>query len=598
MKTTKNNLLRKMSFKSKLFLTYLLLILIPTVGSSIWIYQNLIQDMIKERNHVNNQQLLYAETDINNKIGEAEKIGYMVSVNTTLNDVLSPPYYDTVNWISIMNQTIKPMASWIEATTFNIGKFRILVEDDEVPESDFFTHSSSFINERWYQDMKNGTNQGSAYWRHDSAGQYYLYYALSSSSYNNSGAYLELMVTGSYLFESLQAKETLNSGILVVFNNQGQLLYRDTATALPQLPNKMDLLTSNGVRTNIVIDETRYSVMTKSIGLPDAILVSLTPNSVMMMHWTKSRNVFLIILTVSVTILAISAYLMAIFLMRRIKQIIVNIRKIQKGDFNIQIPVHGEDEIDMVGHNINVMAYKINDLIERVYKTEIAQREAELYALQAQINPHFLFNALETMRMMAEYNDQDEIAEAITALGSIMRYSISHSQKKQTFVWKELEHLNDYLKVQNLMHNGRIRLNIDFSERIYRLPIPSFIFQPIVENAIKHGFRNQKGNLVISIAISERDSVYLCRISDNGTGMDEERLRFIQRRLHEDVDEVSTLRPSESGGVGLLNIQQRIRFNYGKNYGIEIDSGLSGTVVSIRFPDIIGGDSRVQHADH
>lgn len=569
-----------MSFKSKLFLTYLLLILIPTVGSSIWIYQNLIQDLVKERNHVNNQQLLYAETDINNKIDEAEKIGYMVSVNTTLNDVLSQPYYDTVTWISIINQTVKPMASWIEATTYNIGKFRILVEDDEVPESDFFNHSSSFIKESWYQDMKAGTQQGKAYWRHDTAGQYYLYYALSSSSYSNNGAYLELMVRGSYLFESLQAKETLNSGIMVIQDNKGQLLYNDTETTMPQL------------------DHTDYSVLTKPIRLPDANLVSMTPNSVMMMHWTKSRNVFLVILAVSVTILAASAYLMAVFLMRRIKQILAGIRKIQKGDFDIEIPVHGEDEIDMVGHNINVMAYKINELIERVYKTEIAQREAELYALQAQINPHFLFNALETMRMMAEFNDQEELSEAITALGSIMRYSISHSEKKQTFVWKELEHLNDYLKVQNLMHNGRIQLLTDFSDRINRLPIPSFIFQPIVENAIKHGFRNQKGNLILSISITEYDGAYLCRIADNGTGMDKERLAFIQRMLKEDVDEVGTLRPSEGGGVGLLNIQQRIRFNYGKDYGLEIESGLSGTVVSIRFPDIIGGVPRVQHVNH
>ncbi|MCM3631056.1 hypothetical protein M3194_27450 [Paenibacillus glycanilyticus] len=90
----------------------------------------------------------------------------------------------------------------------------------------------------------------------------------------------------------------------------------------------------------------------------------------------------------------------------------------------------------------------------------------------------------------------------------------------------------------------------------------------------------------------------MCQIADNGTGMDKERLAIVQRRLKEDVDEVSIFRPSESGGVGLLNIQQRIRFNYGKNYGLEIDSGLSGTVVSIRFPDIIGGNSRVQPANH
>ncbi|WP_161410662.1 cache domain-containing sensor histidine kinase [Paenibacillus silvestris] len=576
-----------MSFKSKIFLTYLLLILIPTVGSSIWIYQNLIQDLVKERNHANNQQLLYAETDINNKIDEAEKIGYMVSVNTTLNDVLSQPYYDTVTWINIMNQSVKPMASWIEATTYTIGKFRILVEDDEVPESDFFNHSSSYAKQSWYLDMKSGTQQGKAYWRHDASGQYYLYYALSSSNYSNSGAYLELMVRGSYLFESLQVKETLNSGVMVVLDDKGKLLYSDTETALPQLPDQ-----------DTLIDDTDYSVLTEPIRLPGAVLVSMTPNSVMMTHWTKSRNVFLVILVVSVTILAISAYLMAVFLMRKIKQILAGIRRIQKGDFDIQIPVHGEDEIDIVGHNINVMAYKINELIERVYKTEIAQREAELYALQAQINPHFLFNALETMRMMAEFNDQEELSEAITALGSIMRYSITHSQKKQTFVWKELEHLNDYLKVQNLMHNGRIQLQTDFSDRINRLPIPSFIFQPIVENAIKHGFHNRKGNLIISISIKEYEGVYLCRIADNGTGMDKERLAFVQRILKEDVDEVGTLRPSEGGGVGLLNILQRIRFNYGKHYGLEIESGLSGTVVSIRFPDIIGGVPLVQYVNH
>ncbi|GLX67234.1 cache domain-containing sensor histidine kinase [Paenibacillus glycanilyticus] len=581
MKKKRINLLRKMSFKSKIFSTYLLLILIPIVGSSIWIYQNLIQDVSKERDYVNNQQLLYAETDISNKIDEAERIGYMISVNTTLNDVLTQPYYDAVDWISVMNKTVKPMASWIEATTSNIGSFRILVADDEVPESDFFTHASSLRQEPWFQDMKTGTEQGQAYWRHDASGQYFLYYPLSNSGYNNGGGYLELTVQGSYLFESFETKETLGSGMLVVLNNQGQLLYGGTATE--PFPKQMDLNASGSGSSNMTIEETDYSVMSKPIRLPDAVLVSLTPKSVMMMHWIKSRNVFFIILACSITILAISAYWMAIFLMRRIKQILINIRKIQKGDFNIQIPVHGEDEIDMVAHDINIMAFKINELIERVYKTEIAQREAKLYALQAQINPHFLFNALETMRMMAEYNDEEELSEAIAALGSIMRYSITHSQK-DTFVWKELEHLNDYLHIQNLLHNGRIQLDIDIPEPLHRLQVPSFIFQPIVENAIKHGFRNQTGILRIGISIENNDGILLCRISDNGTGMDAERLSIIGQRLKEEVDEVSTLQASENGGVGLLNLQQRIQFNHGKSFGLEIDSGAWGTVVTVRFP--------------
>jgi two-component system sensor histidine kinase YesM len=336
-----------------------------------------------------------------------------------------------------------------------------------------------------------------------------------------------------------------------------------------------------------------YRYVVKPIERLHASLVGLVPHSEIDSPWIKTRNVYLLLIVFLVIMLAAISFLLAGLLIRKIVRIVGNVRKIQNGNFQVRIPVHGEDEIDWLALNINSMAGQIDELINRVYKSQVSQKDAELKALQAQINPHFLFNTLETLRMMAETGDQPKLSDAITALGSIMRYNIYNGKEPVTLA-TEIEHIHDYVQIQNLLLNQRVSLDVSVPERLQSYRIPNLLLQPLVENCIIHGMKGIGGRrLSIEIVIEERLDQIHCAIMDNGRGIDPERLDEIRSQLLQPPDKRSPTAPDSdknketgrSGGIGLANVRDRIQYYFGPSSEMDLDSSREhGTVVTLTLP--------------
>lgn len=254
-------------------------------------------------------------------------------------------------------------------------------------------------------------------------------------------------------------------------------------------------------------------------------------------------------------------------------------RSVQEGNLSVKFPVRNRDEIGQLGLQFNRMIMRIDQLIKDIYDIEAKKNEAEIHALQNQINPHFMYNTLETIRMFAELNDDDSVADMLSAFGQLLRYSIGDVREKTT-VKAELEHVRHYVEILNYRYPNRFKLELHVEEPFYSVPTLKLLLQPIIENAIQHGFDDSKPVMNIVVQMDKTDQFHLIHIIDDGTGMPPE----VRERLNHSFNG-GGVSSSGRSGIGLRNVCERIKLHYGHNYGLQVLEGpFGGTEVVLKLP--------------
>ena len=250
-----------------------------------------------------------------------------------------------------------------------------------------------------------------------------------------------------------------------------------------------------------------------------------------------------------------------------------DISNFHEGDYEIGVYSNAHDEIGELNNNFVEMANYIQDLIERVYKSQLKEKEAQLQYLQSQINPHFLYNTLDSMRWMAVKARQYELAEQIEALSNLFRHALNQG-KQLTTVEQEVAHLRDYLTIQKYRFGERITTTIDVDEALLNCTVINLILQPLVENAIVHGLESKIEGGNIHIRVKKEGEYLLYIVEDDGVGTAQEEIR---RCLVE--------RKDSNNALALDNINQRIKCKYGEEYGISFYSEIGiGTKVEVKMP--------------
>ena len=312
----------------------------------------------------------------------------------------------------------------------------------------------------------------------------------------------------------------------------------------------------------------------------------LTSDPVAIPHIRSITNICFIIISLSIFF----PFIMVIAFTHRFNKRIMTLREVMHhvslGDYIIKETIQGDDELTDVFKDLQVMIQSIIRMDEEIYSAKIKQEQ--LYShqqrikyemLASQINPHFLYNTLETIRMKALSVEDKEVANAIKLLGKSMRHVLDNSLRTVS-LYSELEYIKMYLGIQHIRFGDRIRYDIQIEDSIdcknyYILPL---LLQPIVENAVSHGIETQTGYGKLEITIMYEDDKLVICVSDDGQGMTEEELEKLI--IHMKKEKLSTGR-----NIGLHNIYQRIRLFYGNEYGISIVSGINkGTKVSIYLP--------------
>jgi len=263
-------------------------------------------------------------------------------------------------------------------------------------------------------------------------------------------------------------------------------------------------------------------------------------------------------------------------------------RSVAAEDLNIPGVRISQDEISFLENSFQHMIRRIDELINNVYKETIYRRESELKVLQAQINPHFLFNVLDLLNWKALMARQTEISELVQSLSRLMEANMRIEEKTVT-VGRELDYIRDYFRIMSKKFGDRIALREEVDDEAAEEPIPKLLLQPLVENAIKHGFEYLDGGEIRLKAIVSGDRL-LMRVEDTGRGMTADRLREVRFMLEgaEAAPFWVAGEPSADKrrlGVGLINIAQRLRVVYGDQATILIKSGEGrGTSLDIQLP--------------
>lgn len=276
---------------------------------------------------------------------------------------------------------------------------------------------------------------------------------------------------------------------------------------------------------------------------------------------------------ISSLLLGLIIYLSTNLLLGRVKKLVKAMKQVKAGNIDVSVEVKSKDEFGELGSSFNHMTSRIHDLVETVYKIQIMEREAELKALESQINPHFLYNTLATISWVARKENPTEVVKITNSLAKFYRLVLSNGQTLIS-VKEEVDIVASYLYIQKVRFEDTLDVIYEIDESIYNNKIIKNILQPIVENALSHGIAEKRGHSTIIIKIKRYEDQLCFKIIDDGVGMSKIKLEQILS---------GTIKTTSGSGFAIKNIMERLRAYYGEDHSFEIFSRLGiGTVIAIR----------------
>lgn len=306
------------------------------------------------------------------------------------------------------------------------------------------------------------------------------------------------------------------------------------------------------------------------------IVVGVSLVSELMRRADEARKIYLLIaLALFMAALAL-AYLLSDEITKPVKSLEKSMKEVEKGNFAPAVmEVREENEIGHLRRNFNMMTEEIRKLMEQRDQEQQTKRKSELKALQAQINPHFLYNTLDSIIWMAEWGENQEVVLMTSSLAKLLRRSISNEQEAVT-VAEEVEYTETYLTIQKMRYKDKLEYEILVDPEILQKSVIKLILQPLVENAIYHGIKYKEGKGLIRIRGFRQNERMILQVQDDGKGMEPETLAHIFEKHTKDT---------RSNGVGLNNVNERIQLYYGDDYGISFRSSPGeGTEATITLP--------------
>lgn len=335
---------------------------------------------------------------------------------------------------------------------------------------------------------------------------------------------------------------------------------------------------------------------------PDWKVVSYIPLKKLYKEIGDLRQRLIFLCIAAVLILSILSLYIALDFINPINRLVKGMRKVQNGESDVAIKVDRRDEMGYLSNAFNKMAKEINHLVNWIYREQITRKEAELKALQSQINPHFLFNTLESINWMAQLNNVPEISETVSDLSSLMEASIGRDDRLISLA-EEILYTDKYISLLKRRFEDRLELVKNIEEAALKIKIPRLLIQPLIENAVYHGIDRCRGKGIIKLnAFMEKERLII-EVMDNGAGISQEELKELNDKLAMDNDTYfKLLSKKKSKSIGIENVNRRIKLFYGEEFGLKLQSEEGRyTQVVITVPvkhDDLGEGYYVQSSHH
>jgi two-component system sensor histidine kinase YesM len=393
--------------------------------------------------------------------------------------------------------------------------------------------------------------------------------------------------------------ETLDigkEGLVFIVNGQNELVYYPN---LEYLNRNVTEVTYKGIKlgrlnycANIQKIKDIY-FLSQPIGNTSWKIVYATlPSGKILEQFKKENRISLVMMAVWALLSAVLALLLSKSILEPINKIIKTMSKVGEGDFNISLPkIHNRD-LQVLVNSFDKMVERINTLMKNLVEKETEKTRTELKALQAQINPHFLYNTLEVIRGIARANRVYTIAEIAKALALLFRYSINRDNES-VMIKEEIEHVKNYIKIQKYRYGDKFTIEYQIEPELEECRIPKFIIQPLIENALYHGIETKigQGRIVIAIFRLQESTDACIKISDDGVGMPQTYVDFLNWKMGcASTDRVTEAKVDEDAapfkvGIGIINVNTRVKLNYGDRYGLKVSSvEHGGTTIEMIIP--------------
>ena len=407
-------------------------------------------------------------------------------------------------------------------------------------------------------------------------------YLASIKDYNKGGTSLGYLIinTSDFVLNDIFNKKNLDEyRYYVVVDGRGDPIYsynpNNYSMPIRFLSENLSNIDSYTIKS---VNNTKYAISYENIGNTDWRLISVTPVAEYLKDVNFIRNIIIIT--------GILSFLLAIYLNMRfsrnisypIYELIGNMIKVQNGDFNVQSKIISNDEIGQIQEIFNSMIYRIKGLINKVYEEEREKRYAELNALQAQMNPHFLYNTLNSVNCIAKLHNEEDISRIVVSLSDLLRISVS---KKGEYILlrEEVEYVNKYLIIQNIRYRDKFTAIFDIEDSLKEKKILKLLLQPLVENCIYHGLETLETKGEIRINAYEDKGDILIKVKDNGVGLEEDKLL----RMNEAF---KNYRDDNQESIGVRNVNARIKLHFADKYGLQFYNNIEGPglTVELRVP--------------
>lgn len=371
-----------------------------------------------------------------------------------------------------------------------------------------------------------------------------------------------------------------NGGYIYLMDSKGEIIWHP----------KYELIASGRVKENNLVaagyddgsreeifNGTRQTVVTKTVGYTGWKLVGVIKGTGISLNMLKTRLfiVFVILLIIFIVIL-INSYI-SFRVTNPIRELEKSVKALEEGNLDADIYMGGSYEVQHLGKSVQDMKFRIKGLMQDIVSEHEEKRKSEFDSLQAQINPHFLYNTLDIIVWQIENEKQSEAVHTVTALARFFRLSLGKGKNIVT-VKDEIDHVKNYLMIQHMRFKNKFDYEFDIAEDVLELPSLKLMLQPLVENAIYHGMEFMDGDGMIMVkAWRKEDELYLS-VADNGLGMTEDKVEMI-------LTGKSTSGNGRGSGIGVKNVNERIKLYFGEAYGLTIDSEPDeGTTVIIHLP--------------
>jgi len=593
---------RDMPIRNKLIISFLALIILPVVTIGIFSFYTSQRLLKQKTEQYTNDILMETGENVDVKLREIERISFQIVSNMTIQDALKKANmgikdeYEKIFVERAIDSQLKgfvPLYLDIAAVQVvslsgtvyyvNPGSVTIGISDSEKRIME--EHKGGAV---WF-----GTNPSSQTIR---VGR-----AINSIVNQELIGYEIIQIRESSVHDIYRRTDLFKSGDILITDLDGRIISHKDKSKLDEFIGDVAAgLTKDSIYnsfTTVGIDGTSNYVASRSINNGQWRMIAIIP--------TEQYEGDIILLRYWILGICGACCIMSLLLSLRISDSISRplrnlsemMNKVGKGNFDVSIQPYTNDEVGVLSEHFNKMVRQVQKLIQEVYQEQYLKQKAELKSLRAQINPHFLYNTLESINWMARTRNVPEIGDMVKALGDLMRASISGDD----FVTlnDEITNITNYLKIQKFRYGDRLGVCIGISPDIGQIIVPKLILQPIVENSIVHGLEEklEDGHIRISGELENGDVVIM--ICDDGVGMEKEKADHLNRLFSEyhegtrvsggsakvDIRKDIGSKDDMHTHIGLINVDRRIKMYYGASYGLSISSVIGeGTSVKAVLP--------------